>query len=144
MRMRLQYLTQSCPKKGFCFRACAVMADYGPGRGEYACAWEDLACWKGGAVRRVRRAGAVWRPSMCVCESLTGSKWRRLLLCEGKSLGAAGRESVLLPVGRLVPAGQTKRPSGAVSGRHSRHRRPTYGCLLALCTGRLRSCPGGC
>lgn len=63
---------------------------------------------------------------MCVCESLTGSKWRRLLLCEGESLGAAGtqraREGASEAVGGRAPAGQgaTRRCIVPVPGAESR------------------------
>lgn len=46
---------------------------------------------------------------MCVCESLTGSKWRRLVLCERKSLGAAGRERVVAAGGRRWGCGLKRR-----------------------------------
>lgn len=39
--------------------------------------------WRGRGGRGARGgAGAVRRPRQCVCEALTGSKWRRRLLCE--------------------------------------------------------------
>lgn len=39
--------------------------------------------WRGQGGRGARGgAGAVRRPRQCVCEALTGSKWRQRLLCE--------------------------------------------------------------